>query len=225
MPYRKILFATDEIYHILNRGIAQAPIFSSPKEYLRFLSLVDFYRWSNPPLCFSHYNRLTKEEKEKFMDNLKKRSSLLVEIFAYCLMPNHFHLLLRQIKEKGIPKMLANLQNGYARYFNLKHKRQGALFQAMFRAVRIETDEQFLHISRYIHLNPSSSCLVEIDNLSFYLWSSFPEYLGKQPVGFVNGQTILNLIGGKEKYKKFVFNQAEYQRELDKIKHLSLENP
>lgn len=157
MPYRKVIFSNDEIYHVLNRGVAEASIFVSPKEYLRFLHLIDFYRFARPLLSFSHYNRLSQKGKEKFMENLKKKNSVLVEIFAYCLMSNHFHLLLKQIKNKGIPKMLANLQNGYARYFNLKHKRRGPLFQSMFKAIRVETDEQLLHVSRYIHLNPSSS--------------------------------------------------------------------
>lgn len=223
MPYRRIIFATDEIYHTLNRGVAQAPIFLSPKEYQRFLDLLDFYRYHNSSLCFSHYNRLSQKEKEKFIGELKKRGSLLAEILAYCLMPNHFHLLLKQIEDRGIPKMLANLQNGYARYFNLRHKRLGPLFQSMFKAVRIETEEQLLHVSRYIHLNPSSSYLIRIKNLSSYSWSSFPEYLGKRPFTFVNPGPILNLAGGNKKYEEFVFDQAEYQQELDKIKHLVFE--
>lgn len=224
MPYRKIVFAAKEIYHILNRGVAQTPIFFSPKEYQRFLDLLDFYRYANPPLSFSRYNRLAQGEREKFIKSLKEKSLVLAEIFAYCLMPNHFHLLLKQIEDKGIPKMLANLQNGYARYFNLKHKRQGPLFQSMFKAVRIETEEQLLHVSRYIHLNPSSSYLVEIKNLPFYFWSSFPEYLGKRSPTFTNPRSVLSLAGGKERYEEFVYNQAEYQRKLNKIKHLMLEN-
>lgn len=225
MPYRKTVFTNNEIYHILNRGVAQAPIFLSSKEYLRFLSLTDFYRYANLPLSFSHYIRLPQEERKKLMENLKNNNSLLVEIFAYCLMPNHFHFLLRQLKEKGISTMLANLQNGYAKYFNLKHQRQGPLFQSMFKAVRIETDEQFLHVSRYIHLNPYSSYLVKIENLFSYSWSSFPEYLGKLPSSFINTKNILSLIRGKKEYNKLVFDQADYQQELDKIKHLSLETP
>jgi putative transposase len=225
MPYRRIVFASNEIYHLLNRGVAQAPIFLSSKEYSRFLSLTDFYRYANPPLSFSHYIRLPQKEREKLMDDLKRSNSLLVEIFAYCLMPNHFHFLLRQLKEKGVSTMLANLQNSYAKYFNLKHQREGPLFQSMFKAIRIETDGQFLHVSRYIHLNPCTSYLVKIENLSSYPWSSFPEYLGKQPSSFINTKNILGLMGRKKEYQKFVFDQADYQRELDRIKHLSLENP
>lgn len=223
MPYRKVVFANHEFYHLLNRGVAQAPIFSSTKNYQRFLDLIDFYRYENPLLCFSHYNRLTKNKKKKFLKNLREKHAVLAEILAFCLMPNHFHLLLKQIRDKGIPKMLANLQNGYARYFNLRSKRRGPLFQSRFKAVRMETEEQLLHVSRYIHLNPSTSYLVKIDDLSSYPWSSLPEYLGKHSFPFINPETILGLAGGKEKYKDFVFDQAEYQQELAKIKHSILE--
>ena len=91
MPYRKIVFANNEIYHVFNRGAANAPIFLSPKEYQRFLNLLDFYRYSKPTLSFSHYNRLSLKDKTQFMENLKRHNSLLVEILTYCLIPNHFH--------------------------------------------------------------------------------------------------------------------------------------
>ena len=225
MPFRKIIFVYNEVYHVINRGVAQAPIFLNQKEHQRFVDLLDFYRFAHPSLSFSHYTRLPLKEREKFMDDLKNKSSNLVEILAYCLMPNHFHLLLKQKEERGIPIMLANLQNGYAKYFNLKHKRIGPLFQSMFKAVRIETDDQLLHVSRYIHLNPSTSYIVDIEKLSAFHWSSFPEYLGERSSLFVNYEIILSLVGGKQKYKDFIFDQAEYQRELSNIRHLILENP
>ncbi|MBM3284200.1 hypothetical protein FJY90_08265 [Candidatus Gottesmanbacteria bacterium] len=225
MPYRKIILANDEVYHILNRGVAQTPIFNLSKEYIRFLNLMEFYCYTHPSLSFSRYKRLSQEEKRRLKEDVKRKNSLLVEIFAYCLMPNHFHLLIKQIKDKGISKLLSRLQNGYAKYFNLTNKRQGPLFQSMFKAIRVETDAQLLHISRYIHLNPSTSYLVEINNLSTYLWSSFPEYLGERPFSYIKAGTILDMIGGKEKYKKFIFNQAEYQRKLNIIRHLALEKP
>ena len=225
MPYRKIVFGTNEIYHILNRGVAQAPIFLSFKEYSRFLNLTDFYRYANSKICFSHYEQQPKEMKEKILETIRKNNPLLVEIYAYCLMPNHFHLLLKQLKENGISVMLSNLQNGYAKYFNLRYQRQGPLFQSMFKAVRIETDDQFLHVSRYIHLNPSTSYLVKTEELLSYKWSSFSEYLGERPAIFTNKKQIIDLIGGKRKYKEFVFDQVKYQQELEKIKHLSLEKP
>lgn len=222
MPYRKVVFAKEEIYHVFNQGIAQQQVFFGKRDYSRFLLLLDFYRFS-PKISFSHWYRLEAGKKEKFLSELKKNEPPLVEILAFCLMPNHFHLLLKQLRSGGIPKMVGNLQNSYARYFNTKTKRVGPLFQPMFKAVRIENDEQLTHVSRYIHLNPSSSFLVKIKNLEKYPWSSLQEYLGKRGLDFVKTELISSFFKDINDYKKFVFNQAEYQRELQKIKRVILE--
>lgn len=223
MPLRKIVFAIGETYHILNRGVASIPIFNTPSEYKRFLSLIDFYRFINPSLSFSRYNRLSKTEKDEFKKNLLKNGVPQVEIFVYCLMPNHFHFLIRQLQEQGIQKMFANVQNAYGKFFNLKNGRSGPLFQSRFKAVRVETDEVFLHISRYIHLNPSTSYLVEPEDLFSYEWSSYPEYLEKRDPVFTNTDKVLKMTEVSKKYQDFVSNQADYQRRLNTIKHLLLE--
>jgi putative transposase len=223
MPYRKTIFANNEIYHTINRGIEEQVIFKEKRDYQRALELIDFYRYLKPPLRFSHYNRLPKEEKEKFLDHLRKNGQQIVEILTFCLMPNHFHLLLRQLQEKGIQAFMRNFQDSFARYFNTKYHRVGLLFQGMFKAVRIETDEQLIHVSRYIHLNPVSSYIVEIEDLENYPWSSFLEYLSQDSLEFTNPGPILDLFKSRASYKKFVFNQADYQRQLQKIKHLALE--
>lgn len=226
MPYRKVILATEEVYHILNRGVAKEPIFIENRDYLRALDLFNYYRFEKPGLRFSHYIRLPQDLKDKFWNNLQKNSQPLVDIISFCLMPNHFHLLLEQLKENGISKFLANFQNSYARFVNTKYKRVGPLFQSIFKAVRIEDNNQFLHTNRYIHLNPYSSCLVNIDKLSEYPWSSFTDYLGIRQSLFVNPKPILSQFKNIEAYKKFVFDQANYQRKLQSIKHLLLEeNP
>jgi len=165
-----------------------------------------------------------ESKKEDIINRLKNENKPLVEIYSYCLMPNHFHLLLKQKADKGISKFLTLVQNGYAKYFNIKRRRSGSLFQDMFKAVRIETEERFVHTSRYIHLNPVTAYIIELEKLSSYPWSSFPEYVGVRDNGIVNSELILGIVGGKEKYREFVYNQVEYQRELSKIKHLLLEN-
>ena len=135
-------------------------------------------------------------------------------------MPNHFHFLLKQTAEEGIAKFMSNFQNSYTRYFNTRHNRVGPLFQGPFRAVRVETDEQLLHLSRYIHLNPYSSFVVKnIKDLEEYQWSSFKEYLGKEK-GFCQKEIVMSFFKNPQDYRKFVFDQADYQRELQKIKHL-----
>ena len=95
----------------------------------------------------------------------------------------------------------------------------------MFKAVRIETDEQLLHVSRYIHLNPSTAYIVEPEKLGDYRWSSYLIYLNEDSMdhSFVNPEIILSFFKNRADYKKFVLDQAVYQRELDKIKHLIFE--
>ena len=222
MPYRKLVLTTEEIYHVVNRGIAQAPIFRYVKDYQRFLDLLNYYRF-NPALSFSHYNRLEKIVQDQYWNNLEKNNLQIVEILAFCLMSNHFHLLLKQTAEQGIKMFLSNVQNGYAKFFNTRHSRFGALFQAMFKAVRIENDEQLLHVSRYIHFNPITAYLVEKENLLSYQWSSLPKYLGQTNSTFANPKSVLDLIKGPKNYKKFLLNQADYQKRINQIKHLCLE--
>lgn len=225
MPYRKTVLATGEIYHVFNRGVASLPIFHSISNYSRFLQLIDYYRFVNVPSSFSNLMKIPVEKRGPILENLKKENNLQVEILVFCLMPNHFHLLLRQISEKGITKFMGNIQNGYAKYLNIKENRGGPLFQSAFKAVRIATDEQLMHVSRYIHLNPSTGYLVEIERLMDYPWSSLSDYCSdiKQKFAFVNPKFILGFFKSREKYKEFVLNQAEYQRELANIKHLVLE--
>ncbi len=223
MPFREIILAPDEIYHILNRSIEEATILKGKNDYQRALDLIEFYQYENPPLSFSHYKRLPIVDKGNFLKSLEENHQRLVEILAFCLMPNHFHLLLKQTVEKGISIFMSNFQNGYVRYFNIKYDRTGPLFQSVFKAVRIETDEQLLHVSRYIHLNPVTAYLIEIEGLEDYPWSSFPEYLGHSS-GFTTPNEVLFHFKTRNSYKKFVFDQADYQRELAKIKKFSLEN-
>lgn len=224
MPYRKTILVPGEIYHAFNKGVASLPIFTTPSDFLRFLDLVDYYQFENTSLSFSHFKKLALEERNRILEKIRKENKLQVKILAFCLMNNHYHFLLKQVSTKGIVRFISNLQNGYAKYFNIKIKRSGPLFQPMFKSVRIETDEQLLHVSRYIHLNPTTGYLVEINNLEKYPWSSLLCYLENKfdKYSFINTSIILGLIR-KDKYKEFVYNQAEYQRELEGIKHLLLE--
>lgn len=223
VPLRKQVLATNEIYHVLNRGVASQPIFNSDQDRRRFLDLVDFYRFADPLMSFSSYLKLEKGVRDRYITNLREQGKTKIEIFSYCLMPNHFHFLLRQVVEEGILKTLSNIQNAYAKYINLKNRRAGPLFQSRFRAVRVSTDDVFLHISRYIHLNPGTAYLVKAENLDSYGWSSCPEYFGHRRPRFTNTEEILEMSGGIDNYRGFVLNQLDYQRKMDQIKHLLLE--
>lgn len=169
--------------------------------------------------------KLPVETRSEILNSLRKDNNLHVEVLAFCLMTNHFHLLLKQISPKGIITFMGNVQNSHVKYLNTKEERVGPLFQSPFKAVRIETDEQLLHVSRYIHLNPSTEYLVEIENLSEYPWSSLPVYINpnNQDFTFVNTEPVMSFFKGREKYQEFIIDQAEYQRGLNQIKHLILE--
>ncbi len=223
MPARFISLITDQYYHIFNRGVNKQPIFQGVRDYKRALDILEFYSY-NTKLRYSKFLLLSQEDKSHFLNSLREKNDRLIEIICFCLMPNHFHLLLIQKKENGISKFMANLQNSYIRYFNTKHRRIGPLMQGQFKAVRVEDDDQLLHLSRYIHLNPFTSFVVKtFEDLERYQWSSLPEYLGKTSVLLCNKEIILSNFKNVESYKQFVYNQADYQRELDRIKHLTWE--
>lgn len=224
MPFRNVILAQGEIYHVYNRGVAASPIFLSLKDYSRFLSLIGYCRFENTPAGFSQIMKLSRKEREKILAVLKTENKIHLEILAFCLMPNHFHFLFKQSTEKGISLFMSALQNSYVKYFNIKGDRAGPLFQSRFKAVRILTDEQLIHVSRYIHLNPSTGYLVEPKELLEYKWSSLGTYLKQEKFySFVQTETISDFFKSKKSYQQFVIDQADYQRELDKIKHLTLE--
>lgn len=222
MPGRKIPLVTDQIYHIFNRGIDRRPTFTSKKEFQRAIQTLNFYQYLKPPISLSKFLRLEVKKQNEVLD-LLLQSKKAVDIFCFCLMPNHFHFLLKQLEDNGIARYLSNLQNSYTRFFNVSNERDGPLFLDQFKAVRIETDEQLVHVSRYIHLNPNTGYVVKTQaELLDYPWSSFHDYLqGNNKI--VNIEFVLSLFSSKEKYKKFVFDQADYQRKLKEIEHLVLE--
>lgn len=225
MPRRQTVFVQDQIYHVLNKGVAGLPVFFSNRDYSRFLRLIDYYRFADTPTSFSHFLQTPSEVRQPILDSLQKKNNIQVEILAFCLMPNHFHLLIKQVKNNGILKFMSNVQNGYVKYINTKEKRAGPLFQAVFKAKWIETDEQLLHVSRYIHLNPVTAYLVKPEQLLKYSWFSLPFYLDRVYIkpSFLNTNIINNFFETHKSHQDFIYNQIDYQRELAKIKHLMLE--
>lgn len=150
----------------------------------------------------------------------------MVEIYTFCLMPNHFHFELKELEKKGIQKFTSNLQNSYAKYINVKRQRTGALFQEQFKAVRIDSDELFIHVARYVHINPHVSFLVkDMEELENYPWSSLGSYLGiNSSFGFLETNFLQKFYSSKEKLARFTFDQADYQRRLKEIEHLFIDN-
>lgn len=222
MPGRKIPLVNGEIYHVFNRGIDHRPIFTDKREYSRALETIKYYQHHSPSIRLSVYLAGGVEKRETFLQHLSI-SPLQVEIIAYCLMPNHFHLLLKQTLENGISKFLSNSQNSYTRYFNSRKQRIGPLLLDQFQAVRCETEEQLVHLTRYIHLNPFTAYIIKnLADLATFPWSSFGQYIGESKNDICKNQEVLSLFKTKEQYKNFVYDQADYQRKLKTIKYLTL---
>ena len=155
-------------------------------------------------------------------NSISKNKLRLVEIIAYCLMPTHIHLILRQILDKGITKYIGRVLNGYSKYFNAKHKRSGPLWTSRFKSVLISGDVQLLHLSRYIHLNPTSAGLAA--RPEDWKFSSYGEYVNRldDNLGICRFDDIMEK--NSKEYKKFVEDRKSYQRELSIIKSFLIDN-
>ncbi|MCL4360234.1 transposase [Patescibacteria group bacterium] len=219
---RPIAFRNSYVYHVFNRGVERRNIFLSARDYRRFTLLIEYYRFMDVPRSFSHFLTLPVNERQYYAAKLRTTPPG-VDILAYCLMPNHFHLIVRQNVDHGIITAISTIANGYAKYFNKKQDRVGPLYQGPFKAVPIETDEQLLHVSRYIHLNPVSSGIIDEADLWTYRWSSLPAYGGTPPVPWLETRTVLSHFSDKHPYRDFVSDQIALAKQLEKIKHLVLE--
>ena len=175
---RKVSFAKGEHYHLYSRGVEKRKIFLSDKDRERFISLLYIL---NQRGSFNLGNFLKKNNLIQVFN--EKREGTLVEIISYCLMPNHFHMLVYEKQEGGISKFMAKILTAYSMYFNTKYERSGPLFVRPFRSQHISQDPHYLHIFNYIHLNPSKLAGTNEKMLSFvnsYSFSSYQEYLGKK---------------------------------------------
>lgn len=210
----------EEYYHIFNRSIQKEEIFKNNNLLTRTINLIQFYRFPQK-LRYSFFIRLKAELQDAYLFQLKNTEPL-VDIYSYSLMPNHYHLLLKQLQDKGIEKFISNFQNSFAKYFNLLKSNTGPVFQCPFKSKLISNESEFLHVSRYIHLNPVTSYLITIEELDSYPWTSFPSYTNKSH-NFINTKPIIEICGSSFKYSKFVKNRADYQKRLNKIRHLMLD--
>lgn len=215
MPSKYVVrnFEEDSYYHIFNRGVEKRDIFLEDKDYCFFQTYLYIYLRplkkvleKHPDLPLRLYNKNLSEE---------------VELLGYCLMPNHFHLLLKQKTKNGISKLMKQITNAYTLYFNQKNNRVGGLMQGTFKAVGIDDDNLLIHIMRYIHLNPIASNLTQ--DLNTYQWSSYPDYLGKENELPCSEDEILSYFSSVEAFEKFHKDQEEYAKELDMIKNLTIE--
>ena len=190
------------------------PIFNDKWDYKRFIKTFVYYQIEGPKPKFSIFspdnNKLRKHKK-------------IVELVCYCLMPNHFHFLLQQKVNGGITEFTSKISNSYTKCFNTKNERVGPILQGEFKSVLVETNEQLVHLSRYIHINPLVSYL--IGNLESYPWSSYLEYIDINKMPVCLKDIILKQFKSSQEYKQFVLDQENYGKELERIKHQTLDLP
>lgn len=214
---RKNSIDTDHYYHIINRSIAGFTIFNTISEYQRMLDTIVYYQQSKPPTKLSRYLDYTDDKKQAFNLLLSTYAvdSKVVQIVCYCLMPTHFHLVLKQNHDSGISKYINIIENSYTRYFNTKHNRKGPLWETRFKNILIESNEQLLHLTRYIHLNPVSAGI--IDSPQHWQFSSYNQYIGspEQKNSLADYTRVLNIK--ENDYKIFVEERIDYQKEISKI--------
>ncbi len=218
MPIRKIKPYTNGIFHIFNKSINHELLFPQSKDYQRFLNGVRYYQQTNQPVKLSRYLYFCKKNRQP----MKLDGELLVTIYAYCLMPTHFHFLLKQEKLGGINEFMHKLQSSYTQYLNSVYNRSGHLFQGRYGLVEINSDEALIHVSRYIHLNPSTAGIIEPNHLKEYRYSSYYEIVHPHIRSKIADTTII-IKNDVESYKQFVLDNADYQRQLAKIKKYVLE--
>ena len=199
MPTIKKILVTGNIYHIYNRGNEKRIIFPDDTYFKRFIKTIDYYRFIQPIKLSTHIIDEEKDPEHK----LNQELSELVQVLAFCLMPNHFHLVLRQKIDGGITKFMNDVSNSYAKYFNLKNNRVGPLFQGSFKAKSIDSGESFMQVTRYIHLNPSE--FHPSGGIHGYPYSSYDLYIGKtEKIGPSLAVNIKDLINSPKEYREFV---------------------
>lgn len=215
---------TGQVYHVMNKSIAGYKIFCGKQDYERMLKLLRFFTLKNPPAKVSQFMATAQVKDEGFeacVDKLGDELGRKVQIIAYCIMPTHLHIVAKQLDEGGISAMLQMSLNSYARYFNTRYKRQGPLFTGKFKNVLVESDEQLLHLTRYVHLNPVTASLV--DNPARWFYSSYQEYINPEDFNYPLARYKELMNDTLVDYKKFVEDHASYQKELALIKQQIIE--
>jgi putative transposase len=221
MSVRKVNFVDGEYYHIYNRGNSKQKIFNDLNDYLRFISLLYI---SNTCNNFDLYE-LNRNSKFKIFDI--ERGKLLVNIGAYCLMPNHFHILIIERIPGGISKFMQKLSTAYSMYYNKKHKRSGALFEGKFKAQHINNDRHLKYIYSYIHLNPIkliqrdwkekgiANKIEAIKYLNKYSYSSYLDFIGdtRSQNKILNTDAFPKYFPNKTLFRKEIFEWLSYNQE------------
>jgi len=254
MPRQLTPLVNNEIYHIVLRAVGDSMVFKDEKDYYR--GIFSIYEFNNSNFV-SIWRRRQQRKKEKLLEkttseflavsetarflrsptpqNLADKRDKLVEILEFSFMPNHIHLLARQLKDNGISQFMQKVGGGYANYFNKKYERKGHLF-SQFRAIHIKTDEQLRNVFVYIHVNAIS--LIEpgwkengiinpdevIKFLKNFKWSSYQDYIGqKNFLSVTEREFMLKEVGGQQGCRESLENWIKYKKKFKDFGDIVLE--
>lgn len=225
-------FDTNKYFHIYNCGVEKRNIFENERDFHRFLDVIDFYLY-NQGTCFAQYESLKAEAKQLYNQiNPRSIDHLRVNLIAYCLMPNHYHFVLKPSRKDGITRFVSDISNSHSRFFNTKYDRIGGLFQGAYKAKSLPDEQSVINVTRYVHLNPVVSKKTNLDgNVApeDYPYSSYQTWLSpnfkdnqRPELNYVEIVNLRNQVEGIEGYKKFVEAQLNRNPKLG-IEHLVIE--
>jgi len=249
MPYRKEKFENGNIVHVILRGVDGNAIFRDINDYYRGIFSIYEFNNSNPVSIkerrrlINRFKKISRGETSRgptsggliYLEDNRER---MVDILCFCFMPNHIHLLLKQIKENGTTEFMRKVGTGYGGYVNRKYKRQGYVFQSSFNAVKITTNGQLEVVFAYIHTNPISLIYknwksIRIEDKDFkkitkflkeYKWSSYLDYIGiKNFPSVTQREFMLELFREESNCKEFVENYIKNKGESKEYSELFLE--
>ena len=236
MPARNVIkaYIADGIYHVYNRGINKSPLFIDRKDYRVFLTILKSYlipRDKGKLLTIFANTELPDSVRKQAAKSLRIANyNDTISLITYCLMPNHYHLLIKQKNKYDMKEFMRSLSNRYTIYFNTRYKRRSTLFEGTYKAVYVETDEQLIHVSRYIHRNPVGleKTLLNTGNKIYDQPSSYPVYLRNINKEWVKSDIILAHFSpsGYNSYQSFV-EDASYgmeERAAYTLKNIGIDN-
>ena len=194
------------VYHVYNRGVEKRIIFLDDDDRFRFIH--DLYEFNDSNPAFKYFGSSTSENKGR---------DVLVEILAFCMMPNHYHLMLRQVSENGITEFMRKIGTGYTNYFNKKYERVGSLFQGRYKMMLMKNEGRYINLPQYIHLNPlkivtpgikengTKNFKKALNFLRNYRWSSYRDYIGiKNFPSLLNKKFMSEIYGSPKDYQKSI---------------------
>lgn len=207
-------FVPNAYYHIYNRGVEKRTIFQDEQDRAVFLSYLKTYllpKDEHSLQAILAHKESSSKEKDRALKLLRLNNFAdSLTLLAFCLMPNHFHFLVKQTDPMTIDRFMQSFCTRYTVYFNKKYRRVGGLFQGLYKAVRVTSEEQLLHLSRYIHRNPITLAS-QGSTLQEFVHSSYPQYVNRVHIEWIHPEDILSSFpkSGKAGYREFVEGPAQ----------------